>query len=74
MKSLKNTLSKALRFDGIAAPHWQKDFFDDVLRSQESYEEKLQYVRENPVQAGLAKRWQDWPFGGGIFDLEYYSQ
>src|SRR5207248_1824873 len=26
MKSLKNTLSKALRFDRIAAPHWQKDF------------------------------------------------
>jgi len=49
MKSLKNTLSKALRFDGIAAPHWQKDFFDHVLRSQESYEEKWHYVRENPV-------------------------
>src|SRR6184192_1937474 len=37
MKSLKNTLSKALRFDGIASPHRQKDFFDHVLRSGESY-------------------------------------
>ena len=74
MKSLKNSLSKALRFDGIPAPHWQKDFFDHVLRSQESYEEKWHYVRENPVRAGLVKRWQDWPFGGEIFDLEYYSE
>ena len=74
MKSLKNTLSKALRFDGIAAPHWQKDFFDHVLRSQESYEEKWHYVRENPVRTGLVKRWQDWTVGGKIFDLEYYSE
>jgi len=74
MKSVKNTLSKALRFEGIAASHWQKDFFDHVLRSEESYEEKWHYVRENPVRAGLVKRWQDWPFGGEIFDLEYYSE
>ena len=40
MKSLKNSLSKTLRLNGIAAPHWQKDFFDHVLRSEESYEEK----------------------------------
>ena len=74
MKSLKNTLSKASRFDGVAAPHWQKDFFDHVLRSEESYEEKWHYVRENPVQAGLVKDWQDWPFGGEIFELEYHSE
>jgi REP-associated tyrosine transposase len=74
MKSLKNTLSKALRFDGIAAPHWQRGFFDHVLRSEESYGEKWQYVRENPVRAGLVKNWQDWPFWGEIFDLEYYSE
>ncbi len=74
MKSLKNTLSKVLRSDRIIAPHWQKDFFDHVLRSEESYEEKWHYVRANPVRAGLVKRWQDWPFGGEIFDLEYYSE
>jgi putative transposase len=73
MKSLKNTLSKALRFDGIAAPHWQKDFFDHVLRSEESYEEKWHYVRENPVRAGLVKNWEEWPFWGEIFDLRYHS-
>src|SRR5438105_1723284 len=74
MKSLKNTLSKALRSDGIAAPHWQKDFFDHVLRNEESYEEKWHYVRENPVRAGLVKRWQNWPFRGEIFDLDYASE
>jgi putative transposase len=74
MKSLKNTLSKALRLKGVAAPHWQKDFFDHVLRSEESYEEKWHYVRENPVRAGLVKHWEGWPFRGEIFDLEYRPQ
>jgi putative transposase len=62
MKSLKNTFSKALRLDGIAAPHWQKGFFDHVLRIAESYEQKWHYVRENSVRAGLVKDWMDWPF------------
>jgi len=36
MKSLKNTISKALRVQKIPSPHWQKTFFDHVLRSSES--------------------------------------
>jgi putative transposase len=34
---------------GVAAPLWQPEFFDHVLRSQESREEKWNYMRENPV-------------------------
>jgi putative transposase len=55
MKSLKSTFSKALRPGGIATSHWQKVFFDHVLRSEESYEQKWHYVRENSVRAGLIK-------------------
>jgi putative transposase len=73
MKSLKNTLSKTLRSDGVRGSHWQKGFFDHVLRSEESYEQKWHYVRENPVRHGLVGNWQDWPFRGEIFDLRYYS-
>jgi putative transposase len=32
---------------------WQREFFDHVLRSAESYREKWNYVRDNPVRAGL---------------------
>ena len=73
MKSLKNLLSKALRAQKISAPHWQKTFFDHVLRSSESYSEKWEYVCENPVRAGLVKQSEDWPFQGEIFSLEYES-
>ena len=64
MKSLKNSLSKALRAQNISAPHWQKAFFDHVLRSSESYREKWEYVSENPVRAGFVKRSEDWPLQG----------
>ena len=71
MKSLKNSLSKALRAQRISAPHWQKTFFDHVLRNSESYSEKWEYVCENPVRAGLVEHSKDWPFQGEIFSLEY---
>jgi REP element-mobilizing transposase RayT len=74
VKSLKNSISKTLRQNGIGAPHWQKAFFDHLLRSAESYTEKWYYVRENPVRAGLVSRWEDWPFRGEVFPLEYRSE
>jgi REP element-mobilizing transposase RayT len=71
MKSLKNTLSKTLCDLGHPAPHWQKGFFDHLLRSGESYSQKWEYVRENPVRAGLVSSSQDWPHAGEIHDLEF---
>jgi REP element-mobilizing transposase RayT len=41
--------------------HWQTDFFEHRLRSDESMEEKAHYIRMNPVRAGLCVDWQDWP-------------
>jgi putative transposase len=71
MKSLKNSFSRILRGSKIAPPHWQKGFFDHVLRSAESYSQKWEYVRDNPVRAGLAKAWEDWPYCGEIWPIEY---
>jgi REP element-mobilizing transposase RayT len=71
VKSLKNTLSKTLRSVGHEGPHWQKGFFDHLLRSGESYSQKWEYVRENPVRAGLVAIPEDWPYAGEIHDLEY---
>jgi REP-associated tyrosine transposase len=74
MKSLKNTISKTLRLTGVAPPHWQKTFFDHLLRSGESYSQKWAYVRENPVRAGLVAKSEDWPYLGEIFELEYHAR
>ena len=50
---------------------WQTGFFDHVLRSGESYGEKWEYVRMNPVRAGLAARPEDWPYAGEIEVLRW---
>ena len=50
---------------------WQREFFDHVLRSTESYGEKWEYVRQNPVRAGLVACAEDWPFQGEIHSLEF---
>jgi putative transposase len=70
MKSLKNRLSKHFREKGIAAPHWQKGFFDHVIRSNESYSNKWLYVVENPIRAGLVSNTKDWLYQGEMFPLE----
>ncbi len=70
MKSLKNSLSKTFRSMSIPAPHWQKGFFDHVMRSSESYSEKWAYVAENPVRKRLVVRSQDWPYQGEISPLQ----
>lgn len=41
---------------------WQRDFFDHRLRHDESHEEKLDYIRMNPVRAGLATSPEEWPY------------
>jgi putative transposase len=41
---------------------WQREFFDHVLRSSESYSEKWNYVRDDPVRAGLVSAADDWPY------------
>ncbi len=47
------------RIHGIA---WQRDFFDHRLRSDESWEAKARYIRENPVRKGLVANADDWPW------------
>jgi REP element-mobilizing transposase RayT len=62
---LKQALAKRIALPGTS-PIWQRGFFDHVLRSDESYSQKWNYVRENPVRAGLVTNAGDWPYSGEI--------
>jgi putative transposase len=53
----------------IAAPLWQEEFFDHVLRSSESYSRKWEYVRENPVRGGLVRIADKWLWHGQVEEL-----
>jgi REP element-mobilizing transposase RayT len=41
---------------------WQEGCFDRLLRSDESLSEKWEYLRQNPVRAGLVRNPDDWPY------------
>jgi putative transposase len=42
------------------------------MRKSESYSEKSNYARENPVRAGLVNHSDDWPYQGELNVLEWY--
>jgi putative transposase len=52
-------------------PLWQKDFWDRQLRTGDSYGDKWEYVRHNPVRRGLAARAEDWPYQGELNHLPW---
>ena len=68
--ALKQALAKAAALSRAKAQIWEEGFFDHVLRSNESYSQKWDYVRENPVRAGLVKLAADWPFQGEIVYID----
>ncbi len=71
VRYLKKMLSKVIQQKGLSPPHWQKGFFDHVLRSSESYSGKWEYVVQNPVRAGLVLSPEEWPYQGEIHVLPF---
>lgn len=54
-----HSLNRAL---GRSGPVWQEESFDHALRSDESFDQKMEYIRQNPVRAGLVSRPEDYPW------------
>lgn len=61
-----NTLGEWVKaFKAVVAHRefrWQAGCFDHVLRSEESTSEKWEYIRMNPVRAGLVAKPEEWTF------------
>ena len=64
MGGLKRAIAVALSCH--SGQLWQPGFFDHVLRSDESYAEKWNYVKKNPVRAGFVQIASEWPYQGEI--------
>jgi len=50
----------------LDAFRWQSGFFDHLVRNGDSRAGKWEYVRNNPVRAGLVDAPDDWPYQGFI--------
>ena len=41
---------------------WQSDFFDHRIRSENDHHQTWDYIRFNPVRAGLVDHFEDWDY------------
>jgi len=71
IKALKRAITKEIHTFQRDKHVWQEGFFDHLLRSSESYSEKWEYVRANPVRAGLVERVEEWPFQGEVENIRW---
>ncbi len=65
MKRLKGRTAKQLRAATATSgtgPFWQREWFDRWMRDDTEWERTVAYIRQNPVQAGLAATWQEHPW------------
>ena len=69
VNELKRAISIALRATK-KCPLWHPGFFDHVLRNDESYSQKWEYVRQNPARAGLVVRADEWPYEGELVVID----
>ena len=46
---------------------WAADYFDRYIRNERHYYYASNYIRENPVKAGLCARPEDWLFGSAAY-------
>ncbi|MEO6971176.1 MAG: hypothetical protein ABI217_09810 [Chthoniobacterales bacterium] len=50
---------------------WQRHHWDRQLRKGESYDDKWEYVRSNPVRHGLVTDAGAWPYQGELSELRW---
>ena len=43
-------------------PIWEKGYWSEVIESEAFMKQKLVYIHENPVRAGLARKPEDYPW------------
>jgi REP element-mobilizing transposase RayT len=71
VQAMRSALGKTLLRCGFQKPHWQEGFVDHLLRSSESYSQKWEYVRMNPMRAGLSPTPEAWSYQGEITTLRF---
>ncbi len=69
MRCWKSVVTK--RIGAESGDVWQRDHWDRQLRSVESYADKWEYVRRNPVRHGYCDDPAEWPYQGELNILRW---
>ncbi len=70
VQAFRSFTTKSLRPLGYPYPLWQREFFDHLLRTGDSYHGKWEYVRQNPVRHRLTNAPESWPYAGELHSFE----
>jgi REP element-mobilizing transposase RayT len=63
LKSIKGFSARAInRILASHGPLWIGESFDHIIRHEQEWEEKVAYVRDNPVKRGIVASWQEYPW------------
>ena len=55
LKSVKSFCSRSIgKMSRLNGPLWMDENFDYIIRHDEEWKEKIDYIRQNPVKRGLA--------------------
>ena len=67
MKGIKSTTARMInRFRNRTGSVWKENYFDRIIRSPKDLDEKLNYMLENPIRAGLVE--DGWDYLGWFFN------
>ena len=62
ISSFKRSTSRAAKQRFSVERLWQKNFYDHVVRKEESLARIVEYVLNNPVRKGIVERWEGYPY------------
>ena len=55
--------------------HWQKDYYDHIIRKDEDMNAQIRYILQNPVRAGLTDSWKKYPYKGSTkFNFDEWDE
>jgi len=63
MQSLKGyTAREANKILGRKGSFWQVEYYDHLIRDKNDFVYHVNYTLNNPVQAGLVSKWENWKY------------
>jgi len=62
VSAFKRHTSKVINELFNVRPLWQKNFYDHIVRKEESILKIAEYILNNPVRKGMALRWESYPY------------
>ncbi|MDI6765231.1 MAG: transposase [Bacteroidota bacterium] len=54
--------------------HWQKDYYDHIIRNSEDLRKQIEYILQNPVRKGIVVDWKQFPHKGStVYNFDEWS-